>query len=375
MSTFPRRRRILGVLCVLVLCGILVAGLWPFHSPMNQVSWLQNASGIRFGRHGTALSLGSFRASGSGNQASFSLEIWLQPSRVNESNTLLAFYSPGSRPGFALSQDYANLEMQTGIPDVRIAHIDDIFRRGKPLFITVTSSRQGTAVYVNGNLASKFPRFRLSADDLAGQLVLGTSPLVDDAFSGQLRGLAIYQQELAVADVARHFETWTAKGRPDIGRNERVRALYLFDERQGRAVHGRGSSAIDLYIPERYLILREKLLEPPWKEFYPGWTYWMNVGINIGGFIPLGFLFCAYLTSQPQVSRPALVTILLGAAISLTIEFLQGFLPTRNSGMTDIVTNTLGTGCGVMLQRWKGALLDKSFRLFADDRHAYQNEP
>jgi hypothetical protein len=241
-----------------------------------------------------------------------------------------------------------------------VVYVGEIFRNRTLPLITITSGAQGTRIYVDGALAKTATQFRLSPEDFTGQLVLGTSPVVSDGWSGQLRGLAIYEKELTAAEAARHFVSWTTKGRPDLGQNEHALALYLFDEQQGRTVHDRAGSGIDLQIPERYTILREKFLEPPWQEFYQGWSYWKNVGINIGGFIPLGFFFCAYLTMARQMSRPVLVTIILGAVVSLTIEVLQAYLPTRDSGMTDIITNTLGTGLGVLLYRWQAPLLHKT---------------
>ena len=128
-------------------------------------------------------------------------------------------------------------------------------------------------------------------------------------------------------------------------------ALYLFDEHAGRVIHNQVSSGPDLYIPDRYLVLDQILLQPFWQEFHPTRGYLKDVLMNIAGFVPFGFLFCAYLSLACRIKRPALVTILLGLALSFTIEFLQWFLPTRDSGTTDLITDTLGTAIGARFYR------------------------
>jgi len=372
--------KILGVLCILVLCGILVAGLWPFHAPINDVTWLKNADGLDFHRHGTLVSSKTFRPARSGDETFCSVEISLRPRSLDDSSTILAFFTPEPAIRFSLHQFGADMALQSRpqTADSRAKGarsgviVRDVFLSRQPLLIAIASGVAGTSIYVNGVLLGAIPQFRLSTGDCSGQLVLGTSPVVNRSWSGQLRELAIYRQELTEAQVSRHFESWTAKKRFDVGQDEHIVALYLFNEHHGRTVHDSSGSEINLSIPERFLIVHEKFLEPPWQEFHNDWGYWKNVLINIGGFIPLGFLFYAYLAMAKRSYLPALTTVMLGAAVSLTIEVLQAYLPTRDSGMTDIITNTLGSGFGVMLYRWKAGLVMDIFHRIAAymPRHA-----
>jgi glycopeptide antibiotics resistance protein len=104
-----------------------------------------------------------------------------------------------------------------------------------------------------------------------------------------------------------------------------------------------------LVIPAHYFVLHPGFLVAPWREFKPTWSYWQDFSVNIAGFIPLGFCVAAYFSTVEMINRPKATTIILGFVVSLTIEVLQVFLPTRSSGTTDLVTNTLGTAIGVML--------------------------
>ena len=219
-------------------------------------------------------------------------------------------------------------------------------------------ARAGTVVYVDG-VAAKSAGFQLSAADFAGRLILGDAPGQTDSWAGTLFGAAVYQRELTAAEVLKHYQTWTQQGRPEIDASERCRALYLFDERAGTVVHSRVEPGVDLQIPARYMVVDKKFLEPVWEEFSWSREYASAALKNIVGFVPVGFVFFAYLSGVRGIRRAALVTVLLGTLISLTIEVLQGLLPTRDSGTTDLFTNTLGTWLGVLLylrlHRWAAA--------------------
>ena len=359
----------LDVICVAVLGVVLTLGLWPFHAPENGVAWLGNRNGLRFGKWSTVISSGAFRITSAESGASGSVEVWLQPRRIWDAGTFLAFYTPGNPHQFSLHQSEVSLELQTGIRDdpystnpasLSSLYVRDVFRRPGQVFLTITSGIHGTAVYTNGVLAKTAPQFRLSARAFTGRLVLGDSPGQPDSWPGQLLGLAIYRRELTPAQVLRHYQTWTHGEQPGVSEDERNIALYLFGERAGNVVRNQAGPGMDLYIPEKDVVLDKIFLEPFWKEFSMSRRYWNAAFKNIVGFIPFGFCFCACLSAR-KVRRAALATVILGGLVSLTIEILQAYLPTRDSGTTDLFTNTLGTYIGVIAYRAVSPILAARF--------------
>jgi len=356
--TIGIQKRALGLLSASVLVGILIAGLWPFRAPQNEVSWLTGGKGIHFGDYGVILSSDAFQSVGLNDGTSCSIELWLQPDFGDSGGTILAFYSPENRlVTFSVHQSIDDLLLRyrtvyaKGRTKTKF-YIEHLFRENKQLFVTITASPQGTATYINGAVVRTSPAFGLSSKDLTGQLVVGNYPLVDNGWQGQLRGLAIYNRELTAVQVLQQYDEWTTSQLAQIKNGAPV-ALYLFNEGMGKVVHNQMGSGADLRIPERYFVLHAPFLRRPWDEFELSWSYCEHILINIGGFVPLGFFFCAYFSSVRRLDRAVLATIVFGGLVSFTIEVLQAFLPTRDSGMTDIVTNTLGTGIGAMLYSCK----------------------
>ncbi len=353
------RGTILGGISLCVLVGILFVGLWPFTAhPQNQVAWLENSNGLRFGDYADIVSSAGFSRSGSEQGGPCSLEMWLEPGVTDDTNTMLAFYTPENLFQFRIRQFNESLFLTRGANDqdhVRTVQIgvEHVLRHGRKLFLTITSDGKSTSIYENGELAQRSSHFGLTSKDFTGQLIVGNAPLENDSWSGELRGLAIYARDLNPEEILQHYQFWVSGEHPERSASKELIGLYTFDERSGRIIHNRANSGPDLFIPNSYEIGRYIILEPFWKEYHPGLGYYKNVAINIAGFIPLGFVFTAYLARIKEIRRAVLVSIVLGFTTSLTIEILQAYIPTRASGMTDVITNTLGTAIGARLYGYK----------------------
>jgi len=94
-----------------------------------------------------------------------------------------------------------------------------------------------------------------------------------------------------------------------------------------------------------------------------GWPrYWTTFDLvaNLLGYLPLGFLlFVALVRGGRRAGVAALLACAGGAVLSLTMEFLQNYLPHRVSSNVDLILNAAGTAVGVAvgtLLHWRGGI-------------------
>ena len=90
------------------------------------------------------------------------------------------------------------------------------------------------------------------------------------------------------------------------------------------------------------------------------WSRWwdlFDVISNLVGYLPLGVLaFGGMVRGGLAPWRAAVAAVMMAAALSFAMEFLQNFLPMRVSSNLDLLTNLLGAAAGALLG-WAAHLL------------------
>lgn len=76
-----------------------------------------------------------------------------------------------------------------------------------------------------------------------------------------------------------------------------------------------------------------------------------DLATNVVAYVPVGLLVYRVLLSKTHAVVAAVLAVAAAFALSLSMELLQGFLPTRVQSTVDLLTNTLGGAVGVMAAR------------------------
>jgi hypothetical protein len=358
----PVNRSRCRLLCILIVAGFLVAGLWPFNfHPRNRLEWLSNENGIHLGplsvsRSLSVLDLGKPKTYAASSGA-VTLELLLEAEHEPTGNisTLLSLYGGDVPENLLIAQWKSAFLMRSAVSDpqghrrYRETDIDSVLQNGKRRFIAVTSGPEGISFYVDGNRAEAYPKTRLRPEVLRGQLILGDSARGNSRWSGKIFGLAAFASALPAMEIRRHHELWSRGQAKELGSENEVTALYFFDEKSGPTIHDSSPWQNTLIIPQSYAVSRKTILSSSWVE----WLNWQDVAVNILGFIPFGFLYYIY-RMMPRPERCLynfFLVVAAGLVISAAIELAQVFLPTRDSSFSDLICNTFGTALGVILAR------------------------
>jgi len=285
--------------------------------------------------------------------------MWVRPAGGENSSTLLAFYGPNGATGVTLQRSLTDLRLdrETGARPVK-SYVNDVLYDGKLVFITIVIGARGTTVYQEGALARRLSQPRATPGDCSGSFGLGHPASGHTSWQGEIHGLAIYRRELTPEEVQENYRSWQAVGHPGERTSGKPEALYLFAEKGGSVVRDSGSSGVSLMIPAQYRNIQRTWLQSPCGAFELHWGYVQDILVNVVGFVPFGFALSLFLVSASRVRRVGAWAIFGGLCVSLVIETLQVYLPTRNSDLTDVLTNTLGASLGAAIYAlWRRRIL------------------
>jgi hypothetical protein len=320
---------------------------------------LTDHNGLQFAADGIAYDpepLPVSNAAGSqGRAATFTLELWLEPAAEPNTDAFhILTIDDGQLPSnFALCQWRSYLLLRT--PDAtnergfREVGIDGLHKR-KARFVTIVGDASGTAFYADGVLVERFSEFVLPAGRLNGRLILGNAAEGKHSWAGRVFGLAMFERALDAAEVARHCSDWTNNRAGRLIQERALAAFYRFDERTGQQANDNSRHKHQLLVPPRYEVLHKLILALPRYDNPFDWFNLRDIAINVIGFVPFGY--GAWRFRQSATRRPirnAVFVASSGAALSLTIELVQVWLPHRSSSISDLVWNTFGTILGVLL--------------------------
>jgi VanZ family protein len=361
-----------GIICVMITATLLIAGLWPFNFiPANKVKWLQNGNGIQFYGQGIVYSQKPLTIQEAASRnTSITIELLVRPHREinNMVSSMITLYYDDLEQ-FIFGQ--WKKELIIHIPAARADHnkhyreigVENIFKKDTTHLITVTSGQKTTDIYIDGLLEKSFRHFSLIPKDqrLSGYLVLGNSPEGIHSWNGDIQGLALYDRILSGKEALDHYDAWQQRGELLPIHKSKPVALYLFDGHNNEKIHDYSGNGNSLLVPATFKPLHRKVLGMPEKDQWFSRSNLIDVTINIIGFVPFGFFLSAWLrlAKNRTASRAFLFSIILGACISLAIELIQAYLPTRDSSLLDVINNTMGTVAGALLFKYVLPVLHK----------------
>ena len=125
----------------------------------------------------------------------------------------------------------------------------------------------------------------------------------------------------------------------------------------------------------------------PWSD-YTGHSHWDSVRwmpfcerplvatdivLNVILFVPFGFLLMRRAGSAAASARRVTSTLVFAAALSISAEYFQVYCHNRIPSATDVCTNVLGAGLGILFQWWNKSEAKNAAELFGKPSSSQQS--
>lgn len=338
---------------IATLAAIGYAGLAPFEfHPGNGVDWLVPPPGLHFEGPAIAHTRGALVWPEDGRE--LSIELWARPGgRPTHLARIFAVYDSHELPALSVDQWRGALILRNRVARNETSHREfaatDVLERGALHHLVVTSGEAGTVAYVDGAATALETQSPIVAtgEHLGGQLVLGNSLRGNQAWGGEILGVAVFARTLGAEEIVQHAARSPGELRGEPG----LIALYTFEEGRGGLAGSTVATGPPFEIPAEFQPLRRTILRmPDPADRRYGW-YRQDLMVNVAGFVPLGFLV-SLLVRRRGASRGGsvlLIVALCAGAVSLGLELTQVLLPARVSSLTDLASNVVGAVLGAGL--------------------------
>ncbi len=357
--------KLLAALSLIIVLTVLFFGLRGkgFHFS-NDVSWLKDEPGVRFGPYAMAYAHLDSEPSKSTLSAmqSFALEIALQPEDVKPDGfrMILTVHDGDDNRQLIVGQYQSYIVVMNGDDyenkrKVKRLAAPVFSRPNEKLLLTITTGSDGTKLYVNGRPVKAKPDLILKIPDAsAPRLTLGNSVDGHSPWKGNVYGLAFYAGPLESGIIENRFSAWSNTQRFPFPLEGQPFLFFPFSEKSGTRAMDGVSGIVAMNMPAGFPVLEKRFLSWPLRDFKANKNFYSDVVLNLLGFMPLGFVLCAlFMVCGGRLQKnAAALSVAVCFLISLGIETAQVWMPSRSSQGLDLILNVLGG--------WIGARVGKS---------------
>lgn len=336
MSYFWEYRRLVGasriVLGPMIILMLFVGLYQKGFSSANTVHWQADGVGLAF--DGSSIGYTSRKFSIPGAENGFSIDLTFEPQYQLRLSfqVIMVLYGDDDESQLLVGQWDKSLVVMNG------SDYSNKYRKPKlyvPLGekagkqqVRIITGTEGTAVYINGVLARKNRAFTLKLPPTSqSRLILGNSVVIRNGWHGIFYNLSF------------------VAGGSGGGKIE-----YFFQKSGEDCVAELGKNGPAILLPGHIPVMKKKILVWPDFATVNPVLLFIDIVINILGFIPLGVVFPLFLESSgaKNFSGAMLASAILIPCFSLTIEIAQVWIPSRHSSSLDLILNTLGGMIGIL---------------------------